>query len=109
MTILALTNWHLFAIVRCTMWQVELTSKATKQMEHLSRDIKDRLSLFMMELELYGPIRGNWANFGKLANGEYHCHIKRGRPTYVICYRVIDKKIKIIEVYYVGTHEKAPY
>jgi hypothetical protein len=40
---------------------------------------------------------------------KYHCHLKAGRPTYVACWELIDKKIRILEVYYVGTREKAPY
>ncbi len=31
------------------------------------------------------------------------------RRTYVCCWEVIDKRMKITEIYYVGTHEKAPY
>jgi hypothetical protein len=38
-----------------------------------------------------------------------HCHLIKGRPTYVACWEVKDPKNKILEVYYVGTHEKAPY
>ena len=32
-----------------------------------------------------------------------------GRPTYVAVWEVIDKEIQLVEVSYVGTHEKAPY
>jgi hypothetical protein len=45
----------------------------------------------------------------KGADNEYHCHIEKGRPTYVVCWRIADKNKKNIEVYYAGTHEKAPY
>lgn len=34
---------------------------------------------------------------------------KGGKPTYVACWYIKDKKVKIVEIYYVGTHEKAPY
>jgi hypothetical protein len=33
----------------------------------------------------------------------------KGRPTYVAVWEAQDKKIKLVEVLYVGTHEKAPY
>ncbi|MEA3429487.1 MAG: helix-turn-helix transcriptional regulator [Thermodesulfobacteriota bacterium] len=33
---------------------------------------------------------------------------KKGRPTYVAVWEVVDKKIRLVEVSYVGTHEKAP-
>ncbi|WP_237707634.1 hypothetical protein [Desulfocurvibacter africanus] len=51
-------------------------------------------------------------HFGKLKNrpGEvYHCHLNKGRPTYVAVWQVLDKVVCLVEVTYVGTHEKAPY
>jgi hypothetical protein len=50
-------------------------------------------------------------NYAKMKNRteEYHCRIEKGRPTYVVCWRIANKDKKIIEVYYAGTHEKAPY
>lgn len=59
-------------------------------------------------MEHDGPERFQWPNYGDL-NGNYHCHLKKGKPTYVACWSVIDKKLKQIEIYYVGTHENAPY
>lgn len=56
-----------------------------------------------------GPYRSNWPNYGPLEENEFHCHLKKGKPTYVACWRISDKDKKIIEVYYVGTHENAPY
>lgn len=39
----------------------------------------------------------------------HHCHIKKGRPCYVAIWEERDRSIKLVEVTYVGTHEKAPY
>ena len=89
-------------------WVVELTAKADKAKEKLPNKIQDLASLLLKELEITGPIQRNWKNFGPLSDISYHCHIKKGKPTYVACWRV-DKKRKMIEVYYVGTHEGAPY
>jgi len=50
-------------------------------------------------------------HFGRLKNwsGEvYHCHLNKGRPTYVAVWRV-EAHTVIVEVIYVGTHENAPY
>jgi len=41
--------------------------------------------------------------------GCYHCHLKKGKPTYVAVWKVTDKKNRLVEVRYVGTHEKADY
>ena len=35
--------------------------------------------------------------------------LKKGHPTYVAIWEVTDKEIRLIEVIYAGTHEKAPY
>ena len=37
----------------------------------------------------------------------YHCHLQKGRPTYVAVWKVSDKLQKIIEVVCVETLEKA--
>lgn len=90
-------------------WKVQLPSRVSKQIETLPDSIKVRLSALIKEIELLGPVRGGWKNYGKLNKMKHHCHIKSGRPTYVACWEVLNKDMKITEVYYVGTHEKAPY
>ena len=90
-------------------WQVEYTAKARKQLKKLPSPVVDIALALVIDIEDDGPMRAEWPHFSKLSSLEYHCHLKRGRPTYVMCWRVIDKKMKQVEVYYVGTHEKAPY
>lgn len=96
-------------------WRVEFTNAAYKQRKILPKKFQPQLDFLAKELELLGPIRKNWRSFGVLHKSKntpilaFHCHIKRGRPTYVVCWRIVSKTKKIIEVYYVGTHEKAPY
>lgn len=88
---------------------------AQKQYNKLKRNgskpsIADIINLLIIEMKLEGPYRSNWANYGPLEEDyEFHCHLKKGKPTYVACWRVVDKKNKKIEVYYVGTLENAPY
>jgi len=92
-------------------WQVSLRKHAKKQADQLPNTVYEALRFLIKEMKKFGPLRYDWKNFSKLRNMEnsYHCHLKSGKPTYVACWEVTDKKIKIIEVYYVGTHEKAPY
>jgi mRNA-degrading endonuclease RelE of RelBE toxin-antitoxin system len=93
------------------MWSVGLTKRAGKQLDSLPTAIQQKFDLLAKELEVSGPLRANWSNYSALkGQGQrYHCHIKKGRPTYVVCWEVVNEEIKLIEVYYVGTHEKAPY
>jgi hypothetical protein len=46
---------------------------------------------------------------GTLSHDRHHCHLKKGKPTYVAVWEVKNREIRLIEVTYVGTHEKAPY
>ena len=94
-------------------WTVGITSKAAKQIKKLPKSVKSALLLLMRDLENNGPAPGKgWKNYSKLkglGSDKRHCHIIKGKPTYVCCWEVKDNQLNILEVYYAGTHEKAPY
>lgn len=90
-------------------WTVNVGKRVEKQIENLPSDIKKIFVTLLAELEKYGPVRGAWPNYGKLDKKRHHCHLKRGQPTYVVVWTVVDSKLRIIKVSYVGTHENAPY
>ena len=96
-------------------WRVSYSAAAKKQKKKLPLVVVKQLAALTWDLEHHGPIQTNWSHYSQLKksknvpSGSYHCHIKSGRPTYVVCWFVQDKKIQIIEIYYVGTHENAPY
>lgn len=89
-------------------WNVQLSNKANKQSVKLPKTVKAALLALMDEISLLGPIRGNWPNYSKLADGGHHCHLKKGKPTYVAVWTA-EKQTITVEIVYVGTHEKAPY
>jgi hypothetical protein len=74
----------------------------------LSKQVVNALALLMLELEQSGPVRGNWPNYGKLGPKRHHCHLKKGRPTYVAVWIETEAGCEV-EVVYAGTHERAPY
>ncbi|NBX91964.1 MAG: cytotoxic translational repressor of toxin-antitoxin stability system [Proteobacteria bacterium] len=90
-------------------WTVDITKKAAKSIENLPQSVRENLRVLTLEIQTVGPVRGNWPNYSKLGENEHHCHIKKGRPTYVACWRVVNKTTQVVEVYYAGTHENAPY
>ena len=53
-----------------------------------------------------GPVRGNWPNYSKLADGSHHCHLDY---SHVACWRETSQGIQIVEIYYVGSRKDAPY
>ena len=96
------------------VWQVSFTAKAEKQFKKLGISVRSVVHLLVEDLIKKGPCAGGrWPGYGKLYGkkneDKRHCHLLKGKPTYVCCWKVVDKKIRIIEVYYVGTHENAPY
>ena len=90
-------------------WHVYLSKRVVKQVQKLPEYVKASLVALIREIEESGPIRGNWPNYSKLGINRHHCHLKKGKTTYVAIWQVIDRKIYIVEITYVGTHEKAPY
>ena len=95
-------------------WSVTLSVAAAKMKQKLPAKISALLYRLLEDIGESGPIQRDWKNFSELEKSKrvlansYHCHLKKGRPTYVACWRV-NKEAKKVEVYYVGTHENAPY
>lgn len=90
-------------------WTVEFTRQAAKQAALLPKATQDALARLALDIREQGPVRGEWPNYSKLTGNRHHCHLKKGRPCYVAVWQVMDKNIRLIEVIYAGTHEKAPY
>jgi len=90
-------------------WTITFHAKARKSVSKLPARVQKSLALLLREIELNGPARGEWPNYGKLGKDMHHCHLKKGQPTYVAVWQVIDKEIRLVEITYAGTHEKAPY
>ena len=80
-------------------WTVRLSKKR----------VRKTLAYLIREIELTGPVKGSWPNYSKLGKARHHCHLKKGNPNYVAVWEVKDKRIRLVEVIYAGTHEKAPY
>jgi len=90
-------------------WTVTLHRGVGRAVLTFPQPVQDLLRLLLSELERQGPVRGNWPNYGKLSRTRHHCHLKKGRPTYVAVWEERDRRQRLLEVTYVGTHEKAPY
>lgn len=93
--------------MRSVVWTVEVNRHI--RIAALPLRVQQSLVALIREIEVGGPVRGNWPNYGKLGLTRHHCHLKRGRPTYVAVWEVRDSKQRLVEVTYVGTHERAPY
>lgn len=90
---------------------MQIIGQTKKSGKILPKKIVVSFSLLLLELKIQGPYRSNWPHYSKIKGTveNYHCHIEKGKPTDVVCWRILNKKQRIIEVYYAGTHEKTPY
>ena len=89
-------------------WLVTFTGKAKKQTDKLPEKVRLLLFQLAKDIEITGPVRGDWPNYSKLGNNRHHCHLKKGQPTYVAVWTE-DRGAISVEIIYAGTHEKAPY
>ncbi len=87
-------------------WIVRVHRRVRKQLSKLPDNVKEALEALVVDLSDGGPVRGDWPNYSKLSGGKHHCHLTY---SYVAIWIVENKKLKIIEVSYVGSRENAPY
>lgn len=92
-------------------YTVVFTGMAKKQKDRLPPDMAAALYALQRDLEENGPIRGNWPHYSKLhgKKGLHHCHLNKGNPRYVAVWKENKETIALLEIRYVGTHEKADY
>lgn len=67
--------------------------------------VQESLAALVKDLGDKGPVQHGWLNYSKLGNEDYHCHIAK---KWVACWHCKDKTL-LIEVYYAGSRENAPY
>lgn len=87
------------------MYKVLINKKSEKNIKKMLALIKDMMVLLIDDLKNKGPILKDWSNFSKLEEGKYHCHLSYG---WVACWKSQKNSI-VIEVYYAGSRENAPY
>lgn len=87
------------------MYEVRITKNAQKGVANLSHIDKTRLNALIASLKASGPVQPNFKNYSKLGDNKYHCHLSYH---WVACWSC-QENILTIEVYYVGSREKAPY
>ncbi|HAJ78357.1 MAG TPA: hypothetical protein DCO75_01180 [Fibrobacteres bacterium] len=85
---------------------VTIKNRVCKNIEKLPVPVQEKFKTLLKVLMQSGTNGAvAWQNFSKLSENEYHCHLTYH---YVACWRH-EKKTIIIEVYYVGSREDAPY
>ena len=79
--------------------------KIEKDLKKLPTREQERFVQLVKDLTDKGPIQKKWPNFSSLGNNKYHCHLSYH---WIACWK-IERDDIIIEIYYVGSRENAPY
>lgn len=87
------------------MFNILVKKKVLKNFEKLPDKIQHKLTNLLEDLKEKGPIRTEWKNFSSLGDNRYHCHLDY---RWVACW-TWEKNSIVIEVYYAGSRENAPY
>ena len=88
------------------MWTVAVKRKLLRKIATLPIRVQALFANLKSDLEANGPEQPSWSNYSKLDRNKYHCHLTHH---YVACWKVEADNTLIMEVYYVGTREGAPY
>jgi len=86
-------------------YEVKIKKKVARRLKKLPVNVQKLLFLLIEDLKADGPVQKSWNNFSPLGGDNYHCHLNY---RYVACWTHRQGEIEI-EVYYVGSREKAPY
>ena len=86
-------------------FEVKINKSVDKNITKLPQNIRKKFNVLLEDLRDKGPILKNWPNFSSIGTDKYHCHLAYH---WVACWRC-EKKSIVIEVYYAGSREKAPY
>lgn len=86
-------------------YEVKIKRKVLLGLAKLPQKIHKLLFLLIEDLKADGPVQKSWHNFSPLGHDKYHCHLNY---RHVACWTYHQGEI-VIEVYYVGSREKAPY
>jgi len=86
-------------------YTVTIQRKALKDIKKAPDRIQRKFDLLVEDLESLGPVQNHWPNYSMLGKVTYHCHLDYH---WAACWRN-EKESILIEVYYAGSREDAPY
>ena len=87
------------------MYQIIVKKKVMKGLWKLPREVQQAFARLLNDLEESGPVQPRWPHYSMLTKDTYHCHLAYH---YAACWRNENGTL-IIEVYYAGSREGAPY
>ena len=90
------------------VYTITIKKKILKKISKLTKARQADFYDLVEDLKISGPIQKGWPNFSPLnvEKTEFHCHLDY---RWVACWKILEDNKLELEVYYVGSREKAPY
>jgi hypothetical protein len=86
-------------------FEVRIKKDAIKGARLFPDRVLKKFRQLLRDLRQEGPFQPKWPNYSKLGPHLYHCHLDY---SHVACWE-LEKDTILIEVYYVGSRQSAPY
>ncbi len=86
-------------------YDVRVKKRAKKDIGKMPAYIQKKFAYLLLDLERCGPVIPDWPHFSKLGSETYHCHLSE---KWVACWQSQSGTL-LVEVYYAGSREGAPY
>lgn len=87
------------------LYKVKILKKVEKSLKKMPLEQQKKLYLLIEDIKKNGAIQKGWKNFSSLGDDKYHCHLSLH---WIACW-TWKKGTFLVEVYYAGSREKAPY
>jgi hypothetical protein len=88
------------------MWSVTIQKHVLKRVWKMPRREQEKLDALVRDLRAEGPVLPHWPNYSRLSPTRYHCHLSY---KWVAFWVVEYDTLRLIEIYYAGSREDAPY
>jgi mRNA-degrading endonuclease RelE of RelBE toxin-antitoxin system len=86
-------------------YKIQIKKRVLKRIGRMPVPVQRKLERLLQDLRDKGPFRPEWPNYSKLGQDKYHRHLDY---SHVVCW-TYGKNTILIEVYYVGSRQSAPY
>ena len=87
------------------MYKIVIKKKIMKSIDKMPGKVRKKMFFLIEDLAKNGPLQKDWPNYSILSDNLFHCHLTH---KWVACWKH-EKNSIIIEVYYAGSRENAPY
>ena len=88
------------------MYKVRIKKKALEIIQEMPVSVQEKFRALVKDIENDGPVQKSWPNYSPVGKVSYHCHLTY---RWVAVWRLDGNNSMIVEVYYVGSRENAPY